>query len=235
MKLGILKCDSVSAPFVAEHGQYPQMFANLLLPADPSLEFVVFDVERGEFPQTIDDVDAYLITGSRHGVNDGYPWISTLEDWVRNLNAGHKKVVGICFGHQLIAKALGGEVIKSPKGWGVGMSKNNVTRHKSWMKPLKDEFNILVSHQDQVVVLPKDAEILASSTFCPNYMMQIGPNLLSIQGHPEFTKSYSAALMVSREDTIGDAEFEKGMASLEAHEDDALIAQWIVQFLKSEF
>lgn len=234
MKLGILKCDRVSDVFVAEHGQYPEMFEDLLLPADPTLEFTVFDVEQGEFPGDINAVDAYLITGSRHGVNDGYPWIGQLEEFVRVLNDAKKKVVGICFGHQLIAKAFGGRVIKSPKGWGVGMSQNKVVLYKEWMKPKQDEFNILVSHQDQVIELPRGAEIIASSDFCPNYMMQIGGHLLSLQGHPEFTKAYSEALMVSREDTIGDTEFERGMHSLEMHEDDDLIAKWIMTFLRQD-
>lgn len=234
MKLGILKCDRVSDVFVAEHGQYPEMFEDLLLPADSTLEFTVFDVEHGEFPRDINAVDAYLITGSRHGVNDGFPWIGQLEEFVRTLNDAQKKVVGICFGHQLIAKAFGGKVIKSPKGWGVGMSQNQVVQHKEWMEPRQDEFNILVSHQDQVVELPRGAEILATSDFCPNYMMQIGAHLLSLQGHPEFTKAYSEALMVSREDTIGDVEFDRGMHSLAMHEDDDLIALWIMNFLRSE-
>ncbi|WBV66493.1 type 1 glutamine amidotransferase [Legionella pneumophila] len=118
MNLGILLCDKVSEVFVADHGQYPEMFANLLRPADSTLELTVFDAEHGELPTDIHAVDAYLISGSRHGVNDDYPWIRKLEEFVRTLHASQKKLIGICFGHQLIAKALGGKVIKSPKGWG---------------------------------------------------------------------------------------------------------------------
>lgn len=143
-----------------------------------------------------------------------------------------KKLIGICFGHQLIAKALGGKVIKSPKGWGVGMSQNQIYQLKEWMRPSLNCFNLLVSHQDQVIELPTGAEILAGSDFCPNYMMQIG-SFFSVQGHPEFTKSYSRDLMVSREDSVNEIEFAKGMKSLELHEDDTIIAQWIVNFLKA--
>ncbi|TAL61780.1 MAG: GMP synthase [Legionella sp.] len=233
MKLGILKCDRVSEMFVAEHGHYPEMFAKLLLAVDPEIEFIEFDVEHGEFPQDIDEVDAYLITGSRHGVNDGFPWITQLEEFVRQLHAAGKKVIGICFGHQLIAKALGGKVIKSPNGWGVGISQNQVKAQKEWMTPLLEQFNLLVSHQDQVVELPKGAEILAGSDFCPNYLMQVGNNLLSVQGHPEFTKAYSEALMVSREDTIGEKEFIEGMKSLELPEDDVHFARWLINFMRA--
>lgn len=233
MKLGILKCDSVSDVFVADHGQYPEMFASLLRLADPSLEFTVFDAENEVLPGNINAADAYLITGSRHGVNDGYPWIAQLEEFVRTLHAAKKKVIGICFGHQLIAKALGGKVIKSPKGWGVGMSQNQILQHKDWMNPFQKQMNILVSHQEQVVEPPKEAEVLASSDFCPYYMLQIGNHFFTVQGHPEFTKSYSRDLMVSREDTIDELQFERGMKSLELHEDDALFAQWIINFLKT--
>ncbi|HAT1660437.1 glutamine amidotransferase-related protein [Legionella pneumophila] len=232
MNLGILLCDKVSEVFVEDHGQYPEMFANLLHPADATLEFTVFDAEHGELPTDIHAVDAYLISGSRHGVNDNYPWIRKLEEFVRTLHASQKKLIGICFGHQLIAKALGGKVIKSPKGWGVGMSQNQIYQFKEWMSPSLNCFNLLVSHQDQVIELPTGAEILAGSDFCPNYMMQIG-SFFSVQGHPEFTKSYSRDLMVSREDSVNEIEFAKGMKSLELHEDDTIIAQWIINFLKA--
>ena len=233
MNLGILKCDSVSDIFVAEHGQYIEMLVTLLQPVDPSIKFIVFDAEHGELPRDIHAADAYLITGSRHGVNDGTLWIAQLEEFIRSLHAAQKKVIGICFGHQLIAKALGAKVIKSPKGWGVGMSQNTLVQFKEWMTPHRTAFNLLVSHQDQVVELPRQAELLASSDFCPFYMMQIGNHFFSIQGHPEFTKAYSRALMISREDALNEIEFERGMKSLEWHEDDALIAQWIISFLKT--
>ena len=198
MNIGILKCDRVSDLFVSEHGQYPEMFTALLRPADPTIEFTLFDAERGELPTDIHTVDAYLITGSRHGVNDGFPWITQLEEFVRTLHAAQKKVIGICFGHQLIAKALGGKVIKSPKGWAVGMSQNRVVKEKEWMSPAKKEFNILVSHQDQVVELPMEAELLASSDFCPFYMMQVGSHFFTIQGHPEFTADITTEVIQSR-------------------------------------
>ncbi len=234
MKLGILKCDSVSDIFVAKHGQYLEMFASLLRPAAPDIELIVFDAENEILPSDIHAVDAYLITGSRHGVNDGFPWIAQLEDFVRTLHLAQKKVIGICFGHQLIAKALGGTVIKSPKGWGVGMSQNQILQQAAWMNPSRTEFNLLVSHQDQVIELPQGAQILAGSEFCPNYMMQIGSHFFSVQGHPEFTKEYSRDLMVSREDDVDQMLFVRAMNSLQLHEDDELIAQWIINFIEEE-
>lgn len=233
MKIGLLQCDKVSSVFESEHGQYPEMFARLLRQADPCLEWTVFDAEQGELPQDIHAVDAYLITGSRHGVNDGFGWITQLEEFIRVLHMEKKKVIGICFGHQLIAKALGGTVIKSPKGWGVGVSVNRLFSKQSWMSPEKNELNVLVSHQDQVIKVPKEAQILAGSEFCPYYMMQIGTHFLTVQGHPEFSKAYSRILMVSREDRINKKEFERGMVSLALGVDETLMAQWIINFLKA--
>ncbi len=231
MNIGILQCDRVKKIFAPEHGQYPNMFAAMLHPVDPTLTFTIYDVEQLEIPTEIDACDAYLITGSRHGVNDDLPWLTPLEHFIRNLHAGQKKVIGICFGHQVIAKALGGKVIKSPKGWGIGMSINKVTQQKSWMKPPRCQFNLLISHQDQVVELPPGAEIVASNEFCPFFMVQIGNNLLTVQGHPEFSKEYSRALIEKRKDILDSPRYEKGLQSLQLEKDNIIVAQWIIQFL----
>lgn len=234
MNLGILNCDQVSEALARRYGQYPDMFAAFFKTVDPQMQFTVFDALKEELPQNIDAADAYLITGSRYGVNDGYPWIAQLEDFVRVLYAANKKIIGICFGHQLIAKALGGEVIKSPKGWGVGVLEYQVVRTKEWMQPARAEFTLLASHQDQVVMLPPDAEVLAASEFCPNYMLQIGNNILTIQGHPEFTKDYAKDLLHSREDMVGDEVYAEGMHSMVLKHEHFLMAQWIVHFLQSK-
>lgn len=231
MKLGILQCDRIGDEFLS-HGQYPERFAALLAPVYPQITFKVFDAEYYELPSDIDAADAYLITGSRYGVNDGFAWIAQLEDFVRKLHLSEKKLIGICFGHQLIAKALGGKVTRWPKGWAVGISSNQVIQYKPWMNPAQSEFNLLASHQDQVMELPVGAEILASSDFCPYYMLQIGSNILSIQGHPEFTKSFSEELMHYRRHLLGEEVFQKGIESLNGHKDDQLLAHWMVHFLK---
>ena len=95
MKLGILKADAVRPEWVPEFGEYPDMFIALLAQEDPDLEYVVYDVERGQFPTDIDEVDAYLITGSKSGVYEDKPWITELMAFVRELHRRHKKLVGI--------------------------------------------------------------------------------------------------------------------------------------------
>ena len=112
------------------------------------------------------------------------------------------------------------------------MSKNKINKQKPWMNPSTEKFNLLISHQDQVVELPPGAEILASNDACPIYMLQIGNNL-SVQGHPEFSKAYSAALIEHRKDSLDTARYERGLESLALDKDDALIAQWIINFLNA--
>ncbi|AWN73995.1 GMP synthase [Legionella anisa] len=231
MKIGILQCDQVVPELISLHGTYSEMYIKLLHQAEPNLIFTVYDVCHGELPAHIDAEDAYIITGSRYGVNDGFSWITALEELVRCLHAERKKVVGICFGHQLIAKALGGKVIQSPKGWGIGMSVNKITQHKSWMVPSLGALNLLVSHQDQVVVLPPEAEILAASDFCPFYMLQIRDNLFTVQGHPEYSKNYIQALIEIRKHKLSKELVDQCLKSLQQHCDDRAFSSWIVKFL----
>lgn len=114
----------------------------------------------------------------------------------------------------------------------MGLSFNQVIERKSWMQPFQEHLDLLVSHQDQVVILPPQAEVLASSEFCPYYLIQYGDCFLSVQGHPEFCKDYCRDLMTLRELTLPPARLRAGMASLSAEADSALMMRWIVSFLQ---
>lgn len=232
MKIGILQADDVNPVLQPEHGNYPQMFEKALRAVLPDCELPVYRVLDGELPATTTECDAWLITGSKFGVNDGLHWIEALSDFVRTLWAEQRPLVGICFGHQLMARALGGTVVKSDKGWGVGLSFNQVIERKPWMQPWQEELDLLVSHQDQVVVLPEEAQVLASSDFCPYYLIQYGECFLSVQGHPEFCVDYCRALMEMRRDTLPAARLRSGRASLNAEADSQLMMQWIASFLQ---
>lgn len=232
MKIGILQADDVNPVLQPEHGNYPQMFEKALRAVLPDCELPVYRVLDGELPATTTECDAWLITGSKFGVNDGLHWIEALSDFVRTLWAEQRPLVGICFGHQLMARALGGTVVKSDKGWGVGLSFNQVIERKPWMQPWQEGLDLLVSHQDQVVVLPEEAQVLASSDFCPYYLIQYGECFLSVQGHPEFCVDYCRALMEMRRDTLPAPRLRAGRASLNAEADSQLMMQWIASFLQ---
>ncbi len=231
MKLGILKTDAVREEWVPEFGEYPDMFIRLLGPRDPELEFTVYDVMLGEYPGHVDDEDAYLITGSKFSVYEDLDWIHRLLDFLRELHARRKKIVGICFGHQAVAQALGGETRKADGGWGVGLHHHRFATKPDWFDNDDEEFAVLVSHQDQVVELPEGAEVLAGSSFCPNAVYQLGDHVLTFQGHPEFVNDYSRAIIEYRWDLIGDEKAKRGLASLKSEPETDRMAGWILNFL----
>jgi GMP synthase-like glutamine amidotransferase len=233
MKLGILKTDAVRPEWVGEFGEYPDMFIALLGEQDPELEFSVYDVEQGVYPEDIDEVDAYLITGSKSSVYEDKPWIHRLIEFVRELDARRKKLVGICFGHQLVAQALGGRTEKSTKGWGTGLHSYRFSELPPWHDQGDASFDVLVSHQDQVVENARDAVVLASSEFCENAVCQVGDHILTFQGHPEFVAGYSREIMEFRRELLGEQVYQTGMASLSAPTQGPRVARWILAFLKA--
>jgi len=234
MKIGILQTDSVREKFQAEFGDYPDMFMQLLKDASNApLTIEIYDVIANQFPKNIDDCDAYLITGSRFSVYEDLDWIHRLRDFVVELDVARKKLIGICFGHQLIALALGGKAELAQVGWGVGVHTSAVTKTASFMEPKLSQFTALVSHQDQVTELPEGAECLASSDFCPFSMIRIGNHILTFQGHPEFHRDYSKALIEMRQDILGDRVYTEGLESLSKKTNEDILAQWIMAFCAS--
>ncbi|PCI63474.1 MAG: GMP synthase [Gammaproteobacteria bacterium] len=232
MKLGILVCDQVQEQLQPEFGDYPEMFKTLLQRVDESLEIHCFSAIEHNLPEDINVCDCYITTGSRYGVNDDQIWIRELEDFIRALYKAGKGFVGICFGHQLIAKSLGGLVDKSSKGWGIGIAFSNVTNQKNWMLPVKKQLALVVSHQDQIIKLPPQAEVLASNDFCPYSMIKVGVSFIGIQGHPEFSRQYSLALINSRRDRISASVIDAASATLTHQTDDVISMKWLINFLK---
>ena len=232
MKLGILQCDDVPAPLDTQFKNYPQMFEQRLRSVASDLCIKTFRVHENHFPDSTGQCCCWLITGSRRSTYEDEPWMRKLEGFIRQLHHEERKLIGVCFGHQVIVSALGGTVELSSKGWGVGMSINEVINHQPWMNPTINQFRMLVSHRDQVTVLPEAAQVVAGSDFCPYYLLQYGQHFLSIQGHPEFSKEYSSALMSLRKGlSIPEEVVANGQASLLDEDDSMLMNIWIVNFL----
>ena len=232
MKIGILQCDEVRQSMREEFDDYPDMFCALLNEADSTLEFAIYRLIDGQFPTDLSECDAYLITGSRTGVYDECDWIPPAEGLVRSLIEAKIPVVGICFGHQLIAQAMGGRVVKSDKGWGQGLHSWEISKTPWWMgEDSAGSFSMLVSHQDQVTELPAGADLIASSDFCSIAVFQLGEYALGFQGHPEFSKDYSRAIMDLRREMIGEQIYCDGLASLSNDPDAQVVARWILRFM----
>ena len=205
------------------------MFRRLFV-GHPEVEIVVYDVIGGDIPMDPGECDAWITTGSRHSVNDHEPWIRDLEHFVREVAKEEVPFVGVCFGHQLIAKALGGTVVKSERGWGVGAKEVEVRGDLG----LGLSYTVLTSHQDQIEDLPLGAEILGWNEHCPVSMIGVGENMIGIQGHPEFDPAYSKALMESRRATMIPATtVDEGLASLDGTTDGDLLVDWILRRFRS--
>ena len=228
MKLGLLVCDHVRPEFLGIDGDYPDMFRRLFAGHD-DVELVVYDAINGDIPADPAECDGWLTTGSRHSVNDDEPWIRRLEDFVRAAAASGTPFIGICFGHQLIAKALGGSVVRSERGWGVGLKEVEVRADLG----LGSSFRILNSHQDQIELLPEGFEILGWNQHCPVAMIGFGGSLIGIQGHPEFDPAYSKALMESRRGRlIPEETVDAGLATLDDPPDSDRLAEWLVTMVR---
>ncbi len=243
MRIGILRADAVLADLVVRHGDYPDMFRRLL--GDPAArpvgqsapEFLDIDARAGAFPAG-SACDAYLITGSRHSVYDALPWIEPLAGFVEGALGQGRPVVGICFGHQLIAQFFGGETRRAESGWCVGVHRARICRREPWMDPPEDEVRLLASHQDQVVRLPPAARPFATGETCRHAGFVLAAagersaEALTFQGHPEFTPAYARALLARREATLGDALCRAGMASAAAGgTNHQVVARWMLEFM----
>ena len=231
-RLGLLSCDFVPDELRARFEDYPDMFAVAFAYPQVDVDWRVYSVYAGELPQAIGECDGYITTGSRSGAYDSEAWIADLAAFIRELAGSDRPLVGICFGHQLIAQALGGAVKKYAGGWGIGFRRFRTETHTDWMVPRRDVFTVPVCHQDQVVEIPPDGKRLASSDYCENFMIQFNDTMLGFQGHPEFSREYIDVLLELRREIISGETHEAAIASLERDLDSDTILVWIMKFLR---
>ena len=226
IRLAILETGRPPASLAERFGDYPAMFERML---GDGFAIDRFDVAAGELPANPADYDAYLITGSPAGVYDPLPWIEPLKDFLRS--AKDRKLVGVCFGHQVMGEAFGGHVEKSDKGWGIGLQRYDIDRVEPWMDKVAT-IAVPVSHQDQVVRQPPNTEVVASSLFTPFAALAWTDRpAISVQFHPEFEPDYAKALIAARRDNMPDP--DAAIASLDHPTDNARVADWIRRFLRS--
>jgi GMP synthase-like glutamine amidotransferase len=212
-------------------GSYQDMFTTLLS-GRPEIELVPYDLLEGEYPEHPSECDGWISTGSKWSVTDDEPWIHWLEEFVRQLHDAKAPHVGVCFGSQMIAHALEGEVTIQAAGWGVGVADTKVIEQAEWMVPHQDSFRAVISYQDQITKLPPDSKVIAATEHCPVSMFTLGRHSLGIGGHPEIPLAYIRALIESRRGIrIPEATADAGLASTETTPDALLLRDWMTEFL----
>ncbi|OHC44887.1 MAG: glutamine amidotransferase [Rhodobacteraceae bacterium GWE1_64_9] len=223
MLIGILQTGQAPDALAAQSGDYPDMFQRLL--AEQGLSFRTYRVLDLEFPASVSECDGWLITGSRFGAYEDHAFIPPLEDFIRQAFAQAVPMVGICFGHQIIAQALGGKVEKFAGGWSVGPTEydfdGQALRLNAW-------------HQDQVVERPAMAQVAGRSAFCENAALVYDDRIFTVQAHPEFRSEFVDGLMKTRgKGVVPDRLMEEAGARLDQPIDDQILARRIADFFKA--
>jgi GMP synthase-like glutamine amidotransferase len=229
MNLCILDNDFLDPAVEATYVGYGAMFERLLRQAGAEGTFDIFNTVKGEYPASFAPYDAVLLTGSKADAFSQEPWVLTLKDKVQSLLKAKKKLVGVCFGHQLIALCLGAKVGRAPQGWGAGRMAYQ------WLAPElaqgRQEVALLASHQDQVFELPGGTRLLATSDFCPVAAFGIEGQVFCVQAHPEFVEDYSAFLLNKRRATFGEERYQAFTQSLAKGHEGLAVARMIVAFI----
>ena len=220
MLIGILQTGHVIEDLREEFGDYDGMFRRLL--GGRGFDFRTWNVVDCEFPESPGDADGWLITGSRFAVYEDHSWIEPLASFVRDCYDAASPIAGICFGHQMLAHALGGKVEKFSEGWSVGLVEYKFKGHR---------LKLNAWHQDQVVELPEGAEVIGSSHFCRNAMIAYGKKAISVQPHPEFDRRFLGQLIEKRgRGVVPEELLREAVRNLESPSDSARIASAISEF-----
>lgn len=233
IRVGLL--DTIPQDFYLEgEASDPQKFMDMFAAAGFRFSYTTYHVAEGEMPASLDECDAWLITGSPCSVYENLPWIPVLEAFIREAYEARRPQVGVCFGHQVAAQALGGHVARAETGWVLGRHHLQVNVERDWMPETRDEYTLHYINQDQVIDLPPGVRLLGESPRCPNALYEAEGRLLCIQPHPEQPVSsmqvFSDVLL--DRGSISKAEHEDCFATLDSgRADSTLVASWLGRFI----
>jgi len=212
------------------HKTSPERFINLLKPSLPEAKWTTIHCLEDNLPNDANGFDVYLITGGRYSVFEDLDWQQKLFDFIRQIYSNNVPLLGICYGHQAIAHALGGHVERFDNGWGAGVTSVNVINQPAWLQPMAEKIYLLAMHQDQVTTIPTEATRFLDSHFCHNSGFYIDDRVLAIQQHPEFTSELCRDLIVRRKERIG-KQYKPALQSLDIQHQGEYVGQWIANFI----
>jgi len=224
MKIGILQTGRSPDEMIAEHGDYDQKFRELL--QGEGFEFETYPVIDNVFPNSPNDAEGWIITGSKFGAYEDHDWIPPLEDLIRAIYEQKVPMAGFCFGHQIIAQALGGKVEKFSGGWALGAIDYEYENAES-------PVTINAWHQDQVVEKPQDARVIAENDFCKYAALAYGDDVVTWQPHPEFGSDFIEGLLEARRNVVPAEDADDAERRLGREISNNLIAKHIAEFFKA--
>lgn len=234
MKICILHIGHTEPGAASKFPPSPERFTTALTPHLPTAEFTTVSAVNDPLPQP-HDFDAYLITGGKYSVFDPYPWQDRLFDFLHEVMTKKIPLAGICYGHQAIAHVLGAKVVRSEKGYGVGLMPVTVTADRPWCEKRAAPYLLHAMHQDQLVELPEDAELFLTSDFCPISGFTIGSAVFAIQQHPDFNSGLNQHLIEKRHERIGARVAADAIASLNGPDDTPTSVAWLAGFFTNAF
>lgn len=215
MHINILLCDTFPGRLPDFIPNYESLFFDLFDSIGVEATYRIYQTWQGELPSTVNPDELYLVPGSLDSAYDDKPWIVSLLHWIEKAYCRGAKMMGVCFGHQVIARALGGEVRKYDGGFGAGVRQSRVIDNEMKRFFPDERMRLLYSHHDQVMALPDGATRCATSDFCLNESYRIGRQVVTFQGHPEFTVAYSRHLLTNCSDDLDEVVRLKALHSLD--------------------
>lgn len=233
MKINILLCDTFPGLLPANTPNYQSLFFDLFDSLEDNIEYKIYNAFEGDLPKNLYSNELYIITGSQSGAYENKDWIKSLFGFIQETDNKKIPLVGVCFGHQVIAQALGGKVQKSDNGWGIGIRESKVVSHDALSFFPNGKMQLLYNHNDQVIELPKGAKCFATSDFCENEGFTIGNHILTFQGHPEYTKEYCKYLLKNHARSTPQHVIDKALLSLNTMQNmGKYAAKWMLDLVE---